>query len=590
MNYRFHLLLLLQLLTSSLFVTVQAQSEHPQLEFWVEQMNYSPSDKVVDSLNYYLGKNPNRNEFVKELKKRGKGTLFPARYYCVLYFITYFNDLEQKQPHDPEPTPQGALREQLAGLLNKALEEAYRTGDERLIAEISSYCGKSFFIIKDYESAMMYLMSGVDLYEKLKLNSRPWDYTVLGELLYKIKDYPASISYSVQALQFWSKPGPGFKIDTGYMTFTSNTTALAYHRQQRYDSAFYYYQLALQSASDLKSDIWKGIVKGNMGQIYYDLKQYDTALAYLLYDYTISKESQLYDNAANSLQWAARVLLAQGNSTTALAYVREAMQLLKIRTDPYYLRNSYFTASEVFRTRGVYDSALHYNKKYELLNDSLERVAAISSIRMSKIKAADEKNRYNIQLLQRQREKQLLQRNILIAAIIVLAVLTLLLLNRQQLKNRIKLEQLEQERLRMQQEAASAKDQLQLITQNIVEKTALIEKLEEQINHSSVSADQEELLTELSRQTILTDDDWNQFKTLFQKIHPTFFNNLRQKAPDITLAEQRLAALTRLQLTTKQMASMLGISVDSVHKSRQRLRSRFQITTEVNLEEYILNI
>lgn len=48
-----------------------------------------------------------------------------------------------------------------------------------------------------------------------------------------------------------------------------------------------------------------------------------------------------------------------------------------------------------------------------------------------------------------------------------------------------------------------------------------------------------------------------------------------------------MAALTRLYLTTKQIASMLGISVDSVHKSRQRLRQRFQVGVDTNLDELV---
>ncbi|HEX3165851.1 MAG TPA: hypothetical protein VHQ93_06290, partial [Chitinophagaceae bacterium] len=80
------------------------------------------------------------------------------------------------------------------------------------------------------------------------------------------------------------------------------------------------------------------------------------------------------------------------------------------------------------------------------------------------------------------------------------------------------------------------------------------------------------------------------FKSLFEKIYPGFFINLKEKFPDITLAEQRMAALTRLQLTPRQMASMLGISVDSVHKTRQRLRQRLRINPESSLEEIMISI
>ena len=81
-----------------------------------------------------------------------------------------------------------------------------------------------------------------------------------------------------------------------------------------------------------------------------------------------------------------------------------------------------------------------------------------------------------------------------------------------------------------------------------------------------------------------------QLQTPVRKNLPFIFKTLKEKFPDITLAEQRMAALIRLNLTTRQIASMLGISVDSVHKSRQRLRHRFQVGTDTNLDEMVANL
>ena len=141
----------------------------------------------------------------------------------------------------------------------------------------------------------------------------------------------------------------------------------------------------------------------------------------------------------------------------------------------------------------------------------------------------------------------------------------------------------------MEQEIVSAKEQLKMFTDNIIEKTSLIEKLESQAKDKAASSEQQTIISELSHQTILTEDDWNKFKSLFETIYPGFFITLKEKFPDITLAEQRMAALIRLRLTTKQIASILGISIDSVHKSRQRLRQRFQVGTDANLEELVTN-
>jgi len=376
-----------------------------------------------------------------------------------------------------------------------------------------------------------------------------------------------------------------------------NTVALGFHRQQVYDSALIFYNQALDLAKQIKDTVWTGIVSGNIGQIFYAQGKYDTAYALLKGDYNASKEKGYFDNAGHSLQWAARTNLALGNKASALAEVREAFQLLKQWPDANYLRNTYYTATQIFREMGNYDSAFYYNNLWSRINDSLEKVVATSSLAISKAKLNDETSRYNIQNLNKEKRSQLLLRNVIIAAIVVLSLVVVLAVNRQRLKEKLKTEKAEQEKLRMeqeklmmQQEAASAKDQLKMFTENIIEKTNLIEKLESQIKGKETTSEQHIIISELSHQTILTEEDWSKFKSLFEKIYPGFFINLKEKFPDITLAEQRMAALTRLQLTPKQMASMLGISVDSVHKTRQRLRQRLRIDPESSLEEKMINI
>jgi DNA-binding CsgD family transcriptional regulator len=48
-----------------------------------------------------------------------------------------------------------------------------------------------------------------------------------------------------------------------------------------------------------------------------------------------------------------------------------------------------------------------------------------------------------------------------------------------------------------------------------------------------------------------------------------------------------MAALTRLHLTTKQMAAVLGISSNSVIKAKQRLRQRLNFETDFHAEEFL---
>ena len=524
---------------------------------------------------------------INELESRANNNHFRARLFILKASLINEESIQQQQ-NKLEPNIKPEMKPLVMEFLAKSMEEAYLSGDNWLIAQTSITYGHFCSAIKELEYAVTYTMNGLEINEKNSFENSPIDYQVVGELLYKIREYEESVQFSLKALKIWEF-GQVQK-DIQRMMWACNTIALGFHRLQNYDSAFFYYNKAMLYADELKLDIWKGIISGNMGQIYFAQKKYDTALTLLQTDYNISKKDKLYDNAANSLQWAARTQLQLGNNEVALQYVREAFYLLEKIPNMNYLRNTYQAATEVFKSLENYDSAFYYNTKYGALNDSLERVVALSGIAVSKARANDEKSRYRIQSLQKEKEKQVFQRNILIAAIILFGVVGFLVITKQRLKAKLEVARAEQEKQRMQQEMVFAREQLNMFTENIVEKTNMIEKLEEQVRDKTVSTEQQMLITELGQQTILTEDDWIKFKILFEKIYPTFFKQIKKTSPDITLAEMRMAALVLLQLTSKQTAAILGISVDSVHKTRQRLRQRLQLNSDINLDDYIAGI
>jgi hypothetical protein len=542
----------------------------------------------VDSLRAF--------QFLDELSEKGrsKGDHFQALFNCVKARAIYNKCYYEFNRVGKTPANIDWIRQQQLNLYSSAIDIAYRSEDDMLVAHVSYTYGSVMTAFGEIGLAVMYSKNGIDLFEKLSYPVRPELYQYMAELLYRVREYNESIRYGKKAITAWQTSPNEYK---PFTVSSINTVALGYHRQQVYDSALIFYNRALELAKQIKDTVWTGIVSGNMGQIFYAQGKYDTAYALLKGDYNSSKAKGYFDNAGHSLQWAARTNLALGNKAAALAEVREAFQLLKQWPDANYLRNTYYTATQIFREMGNYDSAFYYNNLWSRVNDSLERVVATSSLAISKAKLSDETSRYNIQNLNKEKRSQLLLRNVIIASIVILSFIVVLAVNRQRLNEKLKTEKAEQEKLRMQQEkllmeqeAASAKDQLKMFTENIIEKTNLIEKLESQIKGKEASSEQHVIITELSQQTILTEEDWNKFKSLFEKIYSGFFINLKEKFPDITLAEQRMAALTRLQLTPKQMASMLGISVDSVHKTRQRLRQRLRIDPESSLEEIMINI
>ena len=479
-------------------------------------------------------------------------------------------------------------KEKVKELMAEAIRVAYETNDEWLIA----YIGQVYFSnMKFYDEtalAVMYGLYSTELYEKNAGTSRFPSYEFLAELMYRVREYDKCIEYCKKWLDLGKLPR-SVEFETMKM-FTLNTLALAYHRQAKYDSALYYYNKALDAEKDAHRNDWVGIISGNMGQVYYLLHQYDTAKALLEKDYAISMSYKYYDNAANSLQWASRANAALGNKEKGLQQVTEALELIKRTPDPGYQQNIYYAAMEAYRLNGRLDSSLYYFNLYQKLHDTIEKKINLSSIDISKVRLDEEKNIYNIRRLQLEKKAQMQQRNFIIIGILLLSFISILLINRQRLKFKHRQESLEQQNKMIEQEIAAAKKQMAMFTHSIIEKTTAIEKLEQQMQEDQLSSGQQEAISVLSHLTILTEDDWEKFKGLFEKIYPMFFQKLKNKSPDISLAEQRMAALTRLQLTARQMASMQGISPDSVHKTRQRLRQRLGLSNETNLEEYFSGI
>jgi tetratricopeptide (TPR) repeat protein/DNA-binding CsgD family transcriptional regulator len=482
-----------------------------------------------------------------------------------------------------------AAKDAIAQLLKLALQQAYQINDEYLIATVSWEYGEKMYYCKEIEPAAMYCLNAVEILDKRGITNDAHKYQLLGEIFYNTRDYERGMYYIRKATENEKDTSHDARVNT---MSRWNTIALCWQKIGNYDSAFHYYDIAMQMANVLNFEVWKGIISGNKGQVYFLQKKYDIAKPLLEFDCRTSKQYGELASAANSLQWLARINLLQGKKDSALLQVKEALRMLHQQPGPItnYLQNVYYATADVYRVLGNSDSFYHYSQLYSHLHDSTERAITNSRLEISRLKLGNQSNVFKIHELQREKEAETKERNFFIAAIVLVAIVGLLILNHQRLKSRYKQQLAFQQRDAAEKEIAAAKEQLNMFTQNIIEKTKLIEQLEQQVANQPLTYEQQQLANELSHQTILTEEDWEKFKTLFQKIYPGFFLKLKETVPDITPAEQRMAALTRFHLNTKQTASMLGISPDSVYKIKQRLRKRLHVNDEVNIETYLTKI
>jgi AraC family chitin signaling transcriptional activator len=85
-------------------------------------------------------------------------------------------------------------------------------------------------------------------------------------------------------------------------------------------------------------------------------------------------------------------------------------------------------------------------------------------------------------------------------------------------------------------------------------------------------------------------DSWSVFKEAFENTDKDFFKKVKELHPSLTSNDLRLCAYLRLNLTSKEIAPMLNISVRSVEIKRYRLRKKMELVHEQGLAEYILAV
>jgi tetratricopeptide (TPR) repeat protein len=220
------------------------------------------------------------SQFLDALAERGKskGDHFKALFNSLKASLLYNKDYYEYYRVGKTPANIDLIRQQLMGLYSSAIDIAYRSEDEMLVAYVSYSYGSIISLFGEVGLSVMYSKNGIDLFEKLSYPVRPELYQFLAELLYRVREYNECIRYGKKAVTTWQNSPNEFK---RFTVSSMNTVALGYHRQQVYDSALIFYNRALDLAKQIKDTVWIGIVSGNIGQIFYAQGKYDTAYALL---------------------------------------------------------------------------------------------------------------------------------------------------------------------------------------------------------------------------------------------------------------------------------------------------------------------
>lgn len=164
-----------------------------------------------------------------------------------------------------------------------------------------------------------------------------------------------------------------------------------------------------------------------------------------------------------------------------------------------------------------------------------------------------------------------------------------LLLEIKELENEQQMMRIRNEQLS--QDVDSKSRELAVSTMSLNSKNELLAFIKEDLKKTNEDGNRsvKSVISTINK-NISKDDTWNVFKEAFDSADKDFLKKIKLAHPSLTPNDLRLCAYLRLNLSSKEVAPLLNISVRSVEIKRYRLRKKMELTHEQGLVEYILAV
>src|SRR5690606_17481449 len=109
-------------------------------------------------------------------------------------------------------------------------------------------------------------------------------------------------------------------------------------------------------------------------------------------------------------------------------------------------------------------------------------------------------------------------------------------------------------------------------------------------NGNKLSSDHLRYVSKLIDEAHSDDLDWDLFEKSINEAHENLFKKLKSDYPALVPNDLKLCAYLRLNMSSKEIASLLNISTRGVEIRRYRLRKKLNLPTEKNLTEFLLEL
>ncbi|RZL35806.1 MAG: tetratricopeptide repeat protein [Pedobacter sp.] len=489
--------------------------------------------------------------------------------------------------------------------LKKIYARAIENNDAVLEGECLQQMGKVCYHQGHFRQALDFYLKADKIFSSKNMSlSLAANFCDIGILYYYIKQPNKAMKNYSLALNIYKK-----RNDLKGQAAVFGRIGQLFEKRQEYDSAFYYQKLALK-VNEKTTDI-SGTAKiyENLGSIYEDLEKYDQAAGYFKKSLDLYRKDRNQLGSIEVINNLGDILRKTGKYKGSIIETQAAMKLAEKLGNIYQLASCCRDLGKAYELLNQMDSAYHYVKlgyKYtiDLYSEDGAKQVAFLQVLYDINKKSDEISKL-------QNDKKVNQIIAMSATIVVLLIVVLgfVIFSRQRLKLKdqqmlakqketehsltsleLKNLQLEEQNLKQQLEVKSR--ELSTHTLNLIKNNQFLENLRNtlQVMVKDDKRDQKkqmnQILTEIN-QSFNHERNWKEFTQAFDQVHHQFLEQLKKFSNELTSADMRLIALLKMNLDSGDIATLLGISTDSLRVSRYRLRKKLNLAQGDNLSAFI---
>lgn len=115
-------------------------------------------------------------------------------------------------------------------------------------------------------------------------------------------------------------------------------------------------------------------------------------------------------------------------------------------------------------------------------------------------------------------------------------------------------------------------------------------RIESLVSSEGSSKDELKKILKTIDRNLNEDDSWDQFAFHFDQVHGDFLKRLSEDKIKLTGQETKLAAYLRMNMSSKEIANLMNISIRGVELARYRLRKKLNLDRSINLVEHLMEI